>query len=758
MGYGLNVEFDLKFEIEKIIKRKDDAYTVVEIKALRFPDDFKYTKFKTMKLRGHFPVIFVGDVFNARVILRENHKFGYYLNIVSDLVYELPHTKKAIVKFLKKRVSNIKKAEAEELVNIGGRRTISKLINTPEIFYDKCSITARRLKNIKDKIYGDAFFEDLMLFMQTMKIGAMTANYIYQTFGITSITKIKSNPYTICMIPEIKFSEVDHIAESLGIAFNDIRRIKSGILEYLQNKENQNGDICVVKEELFNCLSDFLKKYGGFSEANVVEINQNSIKEAYDVLISKEKVIEEKTRDNIEVIYLKELYEAETRIIDNVRLILSTPNILVPDSKVEEYLNRHPENDRLQNQAIKEVFKSRCSILTGGPGVGKTYTVNQIVKCLKECKKDATIRLLAPTGRASSKLSEVTGLPSSTIHRALHIRPGNENKDEKNKTILNEDLVICDESSMNDVIVFSKLLNGISAETTLLIVGDDNQLSPVGPGLVLRDMIDSKTIPVTCLNKIFRQAEESQIVMNSHKLKNGLTTKDKNGISFDSKKGDFYFIQRNTISTIADTIIEMTLRTIKTKGIPISDILLLSPIKDDYIGVHNLNRELQLRLNPASPRKQEFEIDGLLTIREGDKVINTKNDEDMGVNNGDIGRVINIDSSLDSGEPNITVEFNNGHIAIYDTETIKNLELAYCITVHKAQGTEADVVIMPISPSHIFNLNKRLVYTAWTRAKKMVICVGDINTLDEIVKKDELPRKSRLLERLQDIKAECIIK
>ena len=753
MSYSLNITFDLKFEISKIIKRKEDAYTVAEIKTVKFPDDYKYTKFKTMKLRGYFPVVFVGDVFDAKVILKENHKFGYYLNVVSDLVYELPHTKKAIIKFLKKRVSSIKKTEAEELVAIGGRRTISKIINTPEEFCGKCSITERRLKNIKEKIYGDAFFEDLMLFMQTMNVGALTANYIYQTFGITSITKIKSNPYTMCMIPEITFSEADHIAESLGMTSNDMRRIKSGILEYLQNKEKQNGDICSIKKEMFDNFSSFLKRCGGFSRENTTDIENSKLKEAYDILISKSKIIEKKNKDNIEVVYLKELYDAETSIVDNIQLILETPNILVPEAKVEKYLSKHPENDTLQNKAIREAFKSRCSILTGGPGVGKTYTVNQIVKCLEECKKGATIKLLAPTGRASSKLSEVTGFPSSTIHRALHIRPNSENMDEKNQVVLSEDLVICDESSMNDIVVFSRLLNGISPETTLLIVGDDNQLSPVGPGLVLRDMIDSGAIPVTCLNKIFRQAEESQIVMNSHKLKDGITTKDKNGITFDKEKGDFYFIQRDTIADIADTIIEMTMRTIRIKRVPIWDILLLSPIKDDYIGVHNLNRELQLRLNPADYNKQEFEIDGLLTIREGDKVINTKNDEDMGVNNGDIGRVVSITGNMENGEPNIVVEFNNGNIATYDAETAKNLELAYCITVHKAQGTEADVVIMPISPSHTFNLNKRLVYTAWTRAKKMVICVGDIDTLDEIIKKDELPRQSRLLERLQELKS-----
>lgn len=807
MCYVLNSPFFLTFEVKKILKRKENGYTVAEINAKQFEKSYTDTKFKIMKLRGTFPIVFEGDAFKAKVIIKESYKYGYYLVIKSDLTYELPHTKKALISFLKKKVSNLKTAEAEELVAIGGRKTISKLVNDTDSFFEKTSLSNTRVKNIKKKLQDDVFFEDLMLFMQTMRLGAVTASYIYQQFGITSITKLRENPYHICQISEISFKEADIIAKNLNIRFNDKRRVKSSILEYLYFREKNNGDLCIPKEQLMSELNSFLAIYGNYkledvqkiedasldneldkrnikkratkqkqqkkskreskiSDNKIKDIIENTVKkeeikemvisddiilEAYARLIEKKKIIEIQSSEGITMVYLKHLFDAEVTIAKNIEVLLSTPNPLLPERKVNNYLKKNPDNAKKQNDAILSVFKNRCSILTGGPGTGKTFTVNQIVTCLKKYKPDAKIRLLAPTGRASSKLSEVTNLPSSTIHRAIHLRPTTSNsfylQEGENDVILDDDLVIVDESSMNDAIIFSKLLESISLTTTLLIVGDDNQLSPVGPGLVLRDLIESNIVPVTCLDEIYRQAKESQIVTNAHKLKEGITSKDENGLTFDKEKGDFYFIQRNSIETIANAIVNVTLRTMKVKKVSIWDIMLLSPIKDDIIGVYNLNRELQAKINPPTKDKEEYIVDGLTTLRVGDKVINTKNDEDLEINNGDIGKIVEIEIDQVTYEPKITVEFNMRTVC-FDIDNIKNLELAYCITVHKSQGTEADVIIMPISPIHEFNLNKRLVYTAWTRAKKMVICVGDLKTLDKIATKDEIPRQSLLKERL----------
>ena len=757
MAYLLNTPFSLTYEVTKILKRKEDGYTYTEIKATKYDKDYDYTKFKIMKLRGFFPVIFVGDTFNGTVVMRESRRHGYFLEVVGNPVYELPHTKKAIISLLKKRINNIKISEAEELVAVGGKKTITKLVNDTQEFYGQTSLSNTRINNIKKKLEGDVFFEDLMLFMQTLKIGALSANYIYQQFGMNSIAKIKRNPYCICQINEISFQDADMISERLGLKINDYRRIKSGILEYLYYREKNNGDLCVYKKDLMESLEDFLNIHGGFSqEVERIELEKEEIYAAYNRLIEKEKIVEKLNSNNEEIVYLSHLYKAESSIVQSVLTMIHTPSSLLAESDVDDYINSHSGNAKRQNEAIRNTFKHRCSILTGGPGTGKTFTVNQIVECLKTYKPEATVRLLAPTGRASSKLTEVTGLPSSTIHKAINVRPTASNShyyQEKQKEVklLEDDLVIVDESSMNDVIIFSMLLEAVSIDTTLLIVGDDNQLSPVGPGLVLRDMIESQIVPVTCLNEIFRQAQDSQIVSNAHKLKAGKTTKDEDGITFDASKGDFYFIQRETMESIADTVVQMTLRTIKNKNISIWDILLLSPIKNDIAGVYNLNRMLQARINPPADFKEEYVVNGLMTLREGDKVINIQNDKDLNVNNGDIGKIIEIEVDGITGEPMIHVEYNYG-TRVYDYENIKYLELAYCITVHKSQGTEADVIIMPISPAHKFNLNKRLVYTAWTRAKKMVICVGDLRTLDEVILKDEAPRNSCLKERFIEIK------
>ncbi len=795
MAYELYKTFELSFEVKRIIKRMDNSFTVMEIKTNSFCSTYTGTRFKTMTLRGFFPIVFVGDVFAAKVEIKENPKFGYYVDIVSDLVYVIPHTKKALITFLKKRVSNLKKEEAEELVSIGGRQTITKLVNTPEFFVGKTSLTKIRIKNIRKKVEGDIFLEDLMLLMQAMKIDANIAFLIYQKFEINSVFKIKNNPYSICSIKDLKFLDADRMALFFGMEFNDVKRIKSAILEFLFYQEKTNGDVCVLKSSIFNNLSMFLSIHGEYSpailkekeyvetgktklvrvkkvkeeaiadeheeseikiikdfygnEKEILSIKQDLIKESYDRLVEKGKIIERINSNGEEVVYLRHLYEAETSVIKSIDILTNTSNLLCSEDKIKALLANN-KNAKNQNLAIQRVFKHRCSILTGGPGTGKTYTVNQIVECYKMLKPDANIMLLAPTGRASSKLSEVTSLPSSTIHKALKIQPTESLSYYNTKgepVVLDADLVICDESSMNDIIIFSMLLEAISLETTLLIVGDDNQLSPVGPGLVLRDLIESGVVPTTCLNEIFRQAQESQIVQNAHKLQKGLTSKSESGLTFDTSKGDFYFIQRNTIQDIAKTMIEMTIRLVEVKKISIWDILLLSPIRNDIIGVYNLNRELQIQLNPESKYKNEFKIDAMTTLREGDKVINTENDESLGVNNGDIGKIERIEF-INNNEVLVDVEFPYGTVT-FNNDCVKNLELAYCITVHKSQGTEAKVVLMPISPSHMFNLNKRLVYTAWTRAKEMVICVGDLNTLDKIILKEEYPRRSYLKERLQ---------
>lgn len=697
MAYLLNQPFALTFEITKILKRDDKGYTICEIKANKYAKDYEYTKFKSIKLRGYFPVIFVGDTFKSLVVMRESYRFGYFLEVCDELVYELPHTKKAIISFLKKRVNNIKLSEAEEIVAVGGKKTISKLVNEVDIFYGATSLSNTRINNIRKKLEGDVFFEDLMLFMQTLNLGAMSANYIYQEFGMNSIEKIKSNPYCACQINEISFQEADNMAERLNLPENDYRRIKSGLLEYLYYRESTYGDICVPKDELLGELEEFLAIHGNYQKIKerkrkITTFSQEEVENAYTRLVEKKKIYEYTRKDNSVVVYLYHLYKAETSIVHNINVLLETPKQLLRDSVVNAYLKTHKDNAKRQNEAIQNVFKYRCSILTGGPGTGKTFTVNQVVECLQKNKPDASIQLLAPTGRASSKLSEVTGLPSSTIHKAIKIRPTQSTshyyQQQNNEALLESDLVIVDESSMNDVIIFSLLLEALSPNTTLLIVGDDNQLASVGPGSVLKDLIETKCIPTTCLNEIFRQAQTSQIVTNSHKLQAGKTTQDEDGLTFDADKGDFYFIQRTAMEEIADTIIEMTMRTLKCKKKSIWDVLLLSPIKDGIAGVYNLNRELQRRINPAAPNKEEYVMNGMNVLREGDKVINTQNDKDLNVNNGDIGKIIEVNVDTISGEPKITVEYNYGE-RIYDIENVKYLDLAYCITVHKSQGTGA---------------------------------------------------------------------
>lgn len=743
MSYLLNKSFFIEFEIKKVISRLDDGYSILDISVLKYGKDYDATKFKSMRLKGVFPVIFEGDIFEGTVVMKESNVFGYFLKAV-DLRYKIPHTKKTLASFLKKRVPALKKDEVMELIEVGGNKVVSKIVKDITPFAERTSISERRLKNIAKKLEGDVFLEELMFFMQTMRINSEIATHIYQVYGLNSVAEVKQNPYKILSIKEIAFEEADKIAHTMKIPFDDTRRIRSAILEYLTIRENNNGDVCVKKEVLFNELSSVLAKIGVYKSDLVIP--ETVILNSYNILLRKQRIIEENG-----YVYLKKLYDAETNICDAFKVFKVCPVSLLKEEQIDFFLHGNT-NAAKQNEAIKTALTSKCSILTGGPGSGKTYTVNQIVKCLLVNKPNARIRLLAPTGRASSKMAEVTGLPASTIHKALKLKPTSNNaeyfsKDEK--VILDDDLVIVDESSMNDILIFSELLLSISPETALLIVGDENQLSSVGPGLVLRDIINSGVIPTICLTEVFRQAKKSQIVSNANKLKNGIGIEE-NGITFDESKEDFYFIERCTIEKTMNTIVSMVQRCIECKRKTIWDIMVLSPVKDGLIGVYNLNREIQNVVNPKAFYKKEFVIDGLTTIRIGDKVINTQNDSDLNVNNGDIGKVVDIEDDGLGGNPKITVDFTF-HEVVYNSENLKYLELAYCITVHKSQGSEADIVIMPISPEHNFNLNKRLVYTGWTRAKQMVICVGNKCIINDVVKRDEKPRISRLMGRLKEL-------
>ncbi|MCR0369691.1 AAA family ATPase [[Clostridium] innocuum] len=738
MGYQLQKVFIYEFEVKKIYKRESDGNTLIEARTIKIDDDYKGMKFKSMKLSGYFPVIYQGDIYKANVKICESKSFGYYIKIIDDLVFVLPHTKKAIIDFIKSRTKSLKANEIRELVDYGGKKTISIIVNHPEQVSENTSLTPIRVKNLKNKLDFDVYYEKLMMFLQTLNIGAEIALSIYDNFGHDSITRIKDNPYKLRAVTEISFQETDAIACKLGFAHNDRKRVKSAILEYTDSKTKNEGDVCIEKRDLLDNLNSFLQYISSYSQEFTVKEIEDSLLE----LESKQKLVKERYNE-CDYFYRNNAYICEKEISELVRSMVSHKVQAVDFERKERYLLSLSNLASKQRAGIDMALSNRISILTGGPGTGKTYTVNQVIKAYKKFGKTKII-LMAPTGRASSKLSEVSGYPATTIHRALGIKP-NEKADVyvKSQKILEADLIIVDETSMVDIYLFSALLRSISPDSCLLLVGDSNQLPSVGPGLILRDLIDTGKVPVTELNEIFRQSMDSQIVLNSHKIQQGLTTKDAGGLTFDPQKGDFYFIERDEIEDLAMSIVRMAGRCHRIKHYPIEEILVLSPIKLDILGTHNLNRELQDIFNPKSKSTKLYIKDSLTEFRMGDKVINLMNDADANIFNGEIGFIIDIYE--DEMSVKIKVDFFNNKVIVFDEEMIDNLELAYAITAHKSQGTESDVVIMPISPIHKYMLNMNLIYTSWTRAKKMVICIGDKETLDEVIKSHNVVMRNSLL-------------
>lgn len=744
MGYQLQKEFVYEFEVKKIYKRELDGNTLIETKTIKIDESYSGMKFKNMKLSGYFPVVYQGDIYRAKVKICEGKSFGYFIKIVDELVFVLPHTKKAIMDFIKSRTKNIKSDELKELVEFGGKKTISKIVNHPDEVVNNTSLSPTRVKNLKKKLDFDVYYEKLMMFLQTLNLGAKIALDIYDAFGHDSIASIKENPYKLCMIANISFQETDSIACRLGFSYNDKKRVKSAILEYIDSRIKNEGDVCIEKNDILNNLNSFLLYISSFTQ----ELESIEIDSALLELETKQKLIRERYNECV-YIYRNNAYICEKEISDLVRSMVSH-KVQEIDSKMKNgFFSKLDSLARKQIEAIDMALSNRISILTGGPGTGKTFTVNQVIKAYQEFGK-SNIILMAPTGRASSKLSEVSNHPATTIHKALGIKP-NEKDDVylKSQKILEADLVIIDESSMVDIYLFSALLRAISPESNLLLVGDSNQLPSVGPGLILRDLIDTGVVPVTVLDEIFRQSLDSQIIKNSHKLQLGLTSKAIGGLTFDRSKGDFFFIERDEIEDLAMSIVEMADRCHRIKDFAISDILVLSPIKHDILGTYNLNRELQDVFNPKSELSTSYIKDSLTEFRVGDKVINLVNDAESNIFNGEIGFITEIYE--DETNIEISVDFND-KVITFHKDMIENLELAYAITAHKSQGTESDVVIMPISPIHKYMLNTNLIYTAWTRAKKMVICVGDMRTLDEVIESHSLViRNSLLKERIKGL-------
>lgn len=740
------------FEVKRIMHHNaDTGFTVAKVKFKEYHSDIVPPTSESIII-GHFMSIFEEDEFEAEGVWtnHETYNFRFELDWAKRVV---PQTRKGIQEFIQRFVKGIGKATAMRIVDHFGDDTLAKIDEDWKNLLEIKGLGKKRAIQIHEKISQNRRYEEVALFVLNHGGGYRTALRVYEAFGDSAILKIRENPYVLCGIHKISFPVADTFARNLNFPYNHKERIKNAIVFLLDWCSRARGDLYVSADEIKRTLSKFLVDKGAYkgSEKELM-ISSTAITDALSELKEAEKIVIELNEEQEQCVYLNNFHFIENRIVTLLKRLLEEPKMAIcTNDQIDDFIKEYETNKgftfaQKQKDSIYMSLRNGISILTGGPGTGKTQTINSIIQCVKTVKPDALIHLMAPTGKASKRMTELTGMEAETIHRKIGL---NGFEDEHEMVYVEGDLLVVDESSMVDAYVFYKLLSSITDNTRILFVGDYEQLPSVGAGLILRDLINSNKIPTTKLTEIFRQAQDSQIVMNSHKVIEGKTTAEPNGITFDATKDDFYFIQKNDRIQAQKAIIDTVKRLIQNQGYSFDDIQVLSPMRKGDLGVWNLNRLMQETFNPRELSKNELKVTESFVLREGDKVMQTSNNYDLEVFNGEIGVVTSIFENED-GETCVEVRYAEDKTVVYDHLTVEEIEHAFVITIHKSQGSEYPIVVMPIHSSQENMLNKNLIYTAWTRAKKKVVCIGQRSALDKGVKRsDNTVRNSLIREKIQ---------
>lgn len=603
-------------------------------------------------------------------------------------------------------------------------------------------ITSDKALYISNEYHKITGVNEVIKFLSEYNFGPAHAISVWSAFEHDSIKQIKTNPYILCTSGiDIDFRSVDRMAADLGFDAENSDRVRAGIVYVLHENANA-GHTCLPTEKLRESVCDNLG------------IERRQFESCLDDCEEKDWVVRI-TLGKREFVYLPEYYLAETYIAKKLAFMLRTSAQYEKDYSDEIRGVEFSENiqyEDLQRAAISACLTGSVFILTGGPGTGKTTTLNGVIKILKAQKK--RILLCAPTGRAAKRMSDLTGEPARTIHRLLEVdfTAKGELKFKRNETNpLPADVVIADEMSMVDALLMCSLVRAIKPTSKFIMVGDSNQLPSVGAGNVLKDLIASHYIPSVELKEIFRQAAQSLIVTNAHRIVNGEFP------VLDDRQNDFFFMNKSLESDIAGLVIQLAKQRLPdTYGFsPIDDIQVLCPTKMGMAGTKELNKQLQSALNPPSQNKAELKFFDVI-FRTGDKVMQTKNDYDVlwtknnekgsGIFNGDIGII----RSVDRFSQNVTIDFE-GRVAIYTSEMLRRLEHAYAITIHKSQGSEYDAVIIPITAFTHNLLYRNLLYTGVTRAKKMIIVIGTKELVKTMVDNNRKMLRYSLLRPLLEI-------
>ena len=724
-----------------IFRNEDNGYTVMVMKGTE--DDSELT------CVGTFPALTQGASIEAVGNYTTHPVYGRQFQI-SSYTEKMPEDALAMERYLGSgAIKGIGAALAARIVRRFGDDTMRIVEEEPERLAEIKGISEKKAMEIAEQMTEKADMRRAMIFLQKYGISLNLGARIYQKYGQTVYSVLQENPYRLAEdISGVGFKIADEIASRIGIHTDSDYRIRSGML-YTLLQASGEGHTYLPKEELFFRASQLLGVDPSYMEKHLM-----------DMVVDRKLIVKE-TEEGA-VVYPARFYYLEL----NTARMLCELNILCPEdeqmmakriARIEKETDT--ELDEMQKQAIMAAARHGLFILTGGPGTGKTTTINAIIRYFEE--EGAELRLAAPTGRAAKRMTEATGYEAQTIHRLLELNgmPEGEQEgrtvhfDRNSENPLEADVIIIDEMSMVDIALMHSLLLAVTAGTRLILVGDENQLPSVGPGNVLRDIIRSRCFSVVELKKIFRQASESDIVVNAHKINHG------EQVTINNKSRDFFFLKRYD----ADIIIRVVIALIQEKLPRYVDakpyeIQVLTPMRKGLLGVERLNQILQRYLNPPDDKKKEKEI-GQRLFREGDKVMQVKNnyqleweilgrykipvDKGVGVFNGDTGIMEEINEFAETA----TVQFEDGRRAEYSFKQLEEPELAYAVTIHKSQGSEYPAVILPLLSGPRMLMNRNLLYTAVTRARKCVTVVGSENTFAEMIRNEKQQQRYSSLDR-----------
>ncbi len=752
---------ELEGEVKEIIYKNElNSYciAVFEIANVKTDNDNNHKLEDEITIVGYLPFINIGDTLKLVGKIVEHQEYGEQFK-VDTFEKMMPKTLDALERYLANgSIKGIGPATAKKIIDTFGEDTVNIFKFEPTKLAQIKGITKDRAIEISESFVESWEVWQIVGFLDKFGIGPQSAETIYKKLGINAIDEIQANPYILVdLVNKVNFNQIDKMALDIGMEYNNEKRIRSGIKHALI-LSTYNGHCAVIYENLLKFVNELL----GVRTEEIEDVLIN-------MKVKKDLAIEE--RDGEEWVYLYPYYQAEKDIAEKLVQLDKYKNIKKID-RFQKELKLFEEKSNIelsekQKEAIEQINEHNVCIITGGPGTGKTTIIKTIIDLYKHNEMKPV--LCAPTGRAAKRMTETTGAEAKTLHRLLEIGSFVSNETQNVNTSLSvapidADIIIVDEMSMVDLFLMNYLCKAIYDGTKLVLVGDTDQLPSVGPGNVLKDIIESEVITTITLNKIFRQAAQSKIIMNSHRVNEGEHFIQKEEIEKNEEKylEDFFYIDESDKTKILYQVLSLSGERLKNYGDYdfLKNIQIITPTKKGELGTKELNKLLQQTVNPEAEAKKERKF-GDSIFREGDRIMQIRNNYEIywekhepifetgsGIFNGEFGTI----QKIDEQEKNMQIKFDDEKVAWYEFNELEQIEHAYAITVHKAQGSEFDVVIMVIAPSAPMLLTRNLLYTGMTRAKKLLIMIGNKNVLDFMIQNtDNKKRNTGLTFKLKTI-------